>query len=229
MKRNLKQSIVKAFTLIELIVVIAIISVLGAILIPNMLAYIRQAQIATDITNAKEIYEATQLIMMLDPQAYNEVMADHQDNQAGFKPSQGGNSDLIGKDNRPRQTIAKLQGTRNPGGTGSGREGYWVWSLDTVHYTDTFCNDLNEAMHFTSDNKPNCHMKCNTHPTARTNTQNAKNSNRGVITDRWCIARVKGTDEIEIWACSSFGSGGGQYGIYRLWPNPDKEYYSEIS
>jgi type IV pilus assembly protein PilA len=65
---------IKGFTLIELIVVIAIISVLTSLLIVNMASYIRQAQVTTDVTNAKEIYNATQLIMMLDPQAYDEIM-----------------------------------------------------------------------------------------------------------------------------------------------------------
>lgn len=64
----------KGFTLIELIIVIAIISVLMAVLIPAMAKYIRKAQVTTDVTNAKEIYDAAQFIMMTDQRAYNEVM-----------------------------------------------------------------------------------------------------------------------------------------------------------
>lgn len=46
----------KAFTLIELIVVIAIIGVLAAILIPTMSGFVDQAHTATDLANARTIY-----------------------------------------------------------------------------------------------------------------------------------------------------------------------------
>lgn len=46
----------KAFTLIELIVVIAIIGVLAAILVPTMSGFVDKAQTATDTANARTIY-----------------------------------------------------------------------------------------------------------------------------------------------------------------------------
>lgn len=46
------------FTLIELIVVIAIIGVLAAILVPAMLGYVRKSKITTANTTAKSIYNA---------------------------------------------------------------------------------------------------------------------------------------------------------------------------
>ena len=48
----------KCFTLIELIVVIAIIGVLAAILVPAMLGYVRKSKITTANTTAKSIYNA---------------------------------------------------------------------------------------------------------------------------------------------------------------------------
>ena len=48
----------KGFTLVELVVVIAIIGVLAAILVPSMLTYVRKARLKTANGNAKTAYNA---------------------------------------------------------------------------------------------------------------------------------------------------------------------------
>lgn len=48
----------KGFTLVELVVVIAIVGVLASILVPTMLTYIRKAKLKSANTNAKTAYNA---------------------------------------------------------------------------------------------------------------------------------------------------------------------------
>jgi len=62
--RNLK----KGFTLLELIIVIAIMSVLAAVIIPQVTGYIKQTQIATDTANVRVLNSVTQLYRLEDLQ-----------------------------------------------------------------------------------------------------------------------------------------------------------------
>lgn len=67
---------VKGFTLVELIVVIAIIGILAAILVPSMLGYVKNSKAREYCSNARSVFSGAQLAMVDINAAGGSVPAD---------------------------------------------------------------------------------------------------------------------------------------------------------
>lgn len=104
MARNRKQG----FTLIELIVVIAIIGVLAAILVPSIMGYVKKSKRTADISCAKAIYDGV-----------TSVLVDNEDVSASFANNQNSTFPAtvnLGADNAPRYIVCYKDGASNAGG-----------------------------------------------------------------------------------------------------------------
>ena len=131
----------KGFTLIELGIVIFSLSVLTSIIVPNLQRYIEEAEIATDVANAKIIYEACMLTVTTDddvfasafneggsaPGVYTEVIDPVTGEVTGYTRIGGGSkigTDDAGKDIKVGDNRAMVVVTRCDGVDAAQRKQY---------------------------------------------------------------------------------------------------------
>ncbi|HOR21395.1 MAG TPA: type II secretion system protein [Ruminococcus sp.] len=127
------------FTLIELIVVIAIIGVLAAILVPAMMGYIKKARKKSDISTATEIGKATAIIMADDEDAF-ESFYKHNTTKFDVSVEKGGEEDYN------LTVVCKIPAT--------GRK----WQIGNAE-SQEFVDSLNESEYFNGDSSSLCPLK----------------------------------------------------------------------
>ncbi len=191
----------RGFTLVELIVVIAIIGILAAILVPSIMEYVRKANRKADTTSAKRIGEMVELVFAEDMSSY----------QSFYWPtgSKADHNVTVGGDSYKFRVVCKMDGNKHAKSSCSGK----YFTPGQTEYKP-FVDELNR------------HLDSITGGTKDYVIPMRSVIYEGKTTDRWLIGHrlVSGKNgSVEVWAGDSWGQWGNGPS-YRLWPSPSPGY-----
>lgn len=164
------------FTLIELIVVIAIIGVLAAILVPTMIGYVKKSKRAADVSSAKDIHTQVMDLILTEDDLNDSFYYD-----GGNVSSAITKLDEISNHTYDLVVVAYLDGAGKTDGSGN------VWTPTDAGIQD-FCDALNKKSEFYSTN-PDIKRKIK-----------SKSDINGKNFNRWYVGyRKDNASTVEIW------------------------------
>ncbi len=164
------------FTLIELIVVIAIIGVLAAILVPTMIGYVKKSKRAADVSSAKDIHTQVMDLILTEDNLNDSFYYD-----GGNVSSAISKLDEISNHTYDLVVVAYLDGAGKTDGSGN------VWTPTDAGIQD-FCDALNKKSEFYSTN-PDIKRKIK-----------SKSDINGKNFNRWYVGyRKDNASTVEIW------------------------------
>ncbi|MBR1529468.1 MAG: type II secretion system protein [Oscillospiraceae bacterium] len=211
MKTNTEK--LKGFTLVELIVVIAIIGVLAGILIPSLIGYVNKARRRTDAANAKELYNEFTLMLIDENVTYEGKDGQETVNHCYYHQDYKTVHDVVVNEGTSKEekytlhVVAKCAGA-SPALNQPNQNGVYHWNG----------NEEGKAIY----------------EALAKNILNAKTKNFPIPiqsktynhqpTDLWIIGyRDNDRSQLEIWVGDSTGKWA-SLPRYRLYPNPDNVY-----
>jgi len=219
-KKNLTK---KGFTLIELIVVIAIIGVLAGILVPSMMGYIRKAKRLSDVNSARIIAENIEMFIATDDEAYNAFFCQTKGFKYGNNPGSNANNNITTKWTPYKfMIVMKMDGVKNAKqykAQWTGADGSDSNSSDedikSMGRNGKFCQMFNEESGYKSgDNSVKIPLKLKLQQ---------KDGNHYTF-DRWIVGYRMDTMQIEVWVGQSKGTWGTGDKLIRLYPDPQTQY-----
>ncbi len=195
----MKNKKLKGFTLIEIIVVIAIIGVLLSIIVPSMIGYVRKARRTHDMNSGKLIAESVMSVLSETDEGDGSFYAQTSEVQSPH----WNKTDPVTSENYDLIVVAVMNG-------GGGCNGaFWNWTENDPAYKD-FVDLLNEEMEY-APNSTSTHIDVKYQPKDAAKPLN-----------RWFICyRSDDNSAIEIWvgngSSQSWGKG---EPMYRVYPKP---------
>ncbi len=205
----------RGFTLVELIVVIAIIGVLAGILVPALLGYVNRARRRVDASNAKRLYDDLQMVLYVDDEEYDGKDGKETAYHSFFRTdgSQTIHSvAVVDKEGHAEtyrfKVVCRLDGTKVKTDTRRNGEAVWTGNAESK----AVCAALDEHLGYSSGSK------------IYSMPMQSKGY-KGKATDLWLVGyRVDSKDKkIEVWAGSSYGKWHSEP-MYRLYPDVCPEY-----